>query len=233
MATTDDKTNDEMDAEAGSLWLLERTPEVVNRIVQIFEPYVDRRVSMMLRKNPNIDDDDAKQNGWFALATGAERFDHTRGIRFTTFIQRRVDGAIIDAAREADTAPTKLRAQEKKGEIEPLPVMFPLGDSFDAVANNGGLPVVTLDIADLLDSVRDLPSLVRDINAALDHRWDFEEIGKAMGCSPTHAAYTVKLSLERAKDPEAYRELLRGLPPYLKPTDGPRVQQVMFMDVSA
>lgn len=225
---TDDKTNDEMDAEAEPLWLLERSREVVNRLAQIFEPYVDRRVSMMLRKNPNIDEDDAKQNGWFALSVGAERFDHTRGIRFTTFIQRRVDGAIVDAARDADEAPTKLRTAEKKGEIGPLPIKHRLETTFDAVAREEHLPEVQTDIAELL-LVFAGTSVAEDLALALDCGFDFEEMALRMGVTVAHAIYTVKQAFEHARDPEAYLEAIRNRPAYTPPEPGScRVQQRMF-----
>jgi hypothetical protein len=222
---TNDVTNNEMDARAEGHW---SDPRDFGWLVTNYEPYVDRRVSIACGKNANLDRDEAKSGGMSGVWKASQKFNPSNGTKFTSFAQKYVDGGIIDAARDADEAPTKLRAQEKKGEIPPLPVKHRLEPSFDAPVRRGGIPEVTFDVAELLESCDGLKSLVDDITAALDHRWDFEEIGKAMGCSPVHAAITVKLSLERARDPDAYRRQLASMPPYLPPTSEARIQQVMF-----
>lgn len=63
-------------------------------------PFVESLARRMASTMPNsIDVGDLVQDGVIGLIDAAQRFDESRGIKFETFAERRVRGAIIDALR--------------------------------------------------------------------------------------------------------------------------------------
>src|SRR5207237_8501553 len=65
-------------------------------------PFVEALARRMAASMPNsIDIGDLVQDGMLGLIDAAHRFDEDRGIKFETFAERRVRGAMIDALRKA------------------------------------------------------------------------------------------------------------------------------------
>ena len=63
-------------------------------------PFVEALARRMAASMPNsIDIGDLVQDGVLGLIDAAHRFDEDRGIKFETFAERRVRGAMIDALR--------------------------------------------------------------------------------------------------------------------------------------
>src|SRR5512139_4216579 len=63
-------------------------------------PFVEALARRMAASMPNsIDIGDLVQDGVLGLIDAAHRFDEARGIKFETFAERRVRGAMIDALR--------------------------------------------------------------------------------------------------------------------------------------
>lgn len=58
---------------------------------------------------PSIEIDDLVSAGVLGLIDAAEKFDAGRGIRFRTYAERRIRGAILDHLRSLDWAPRSLR----------------------------------------------------------------------------------------------------------------------------
>jgi RNA polymerase sigma factor FliA len=52
--------------------------------------------------------------GIFGLLSAAERFDPSRGVKFKTYAEARIRGAILDSLRNHDWAPRSLRRRFKK-----------------------------------------------------------------------------------------------------------------------
>lgn len=78
---------------------LERTAET-NPRVEASLPFVEALARRMASTMPHsIDLGDLVQDGVLGLIDAAERFDEARGIKFETFAERRVRGAMIDALR--------------------------------------------------------------------------------------------------------------------------------------
>ena len=70
------------------------------RIVQSL-PFVEALARRMASSMPHsIDIGDLVQDGVIGLIDAAHRFDEERGIKFETFAERRVRGAMIDALRK-------------------------------------------------------------------------------------------------------------------------------------
>src|SRR2546430_9785101 len=71
-----------------------------NRRVVASLPFVEALARRMAASMPNsIDVGDLVQNGVIGLIDAAHRFDEGRGIKFETFAERRIRGAMIDALR--------------------------------------------------------------------------------------------------------------------------------------
>src|SRR6201989_1935225 len=71
-----------------------------NRRIVSGLPFVEALARRMASSMPNsIDIGDLVQDGVLGLIDAAHRFDEARGIKFETFAERRVRGAMIDALR--------------------------------------------------------------------------------------------------------------------------------------
>src|SRR6187200_3261975 len=77
-------------------------------------PFVEGLARRMASSMPNsIDIGDLVQDGMLGLIDAAHRFDEGRGIKFETFAERRVRGAMIDALRK-DAWPRGVRRQRRE-----------------------------------------------------------------------------------------------------------------------
>jgi RNA polymerase sigma factor FliA len=77
-------------------------------------PFVEALARRMASSMPNsIDVGDLVQDGVLGLIDAAKRFDEGRGIKFETFAERRVRGAMIDALRK-DAWPRGVRRQRRE-----------------------------------------------------------------------------------------------------------------------
>src|SRR3954471_3845856 len=90
-----------------------------NRRVVAGLPFVEALARRMAASMPNsIDIGDLVQDGVLGLIDAAFRFDEARGIKFETFAERRVRGAMIDALRR-DAWPRGVRRQRRELEAAP------------------------------------------------------------------------------------------------------------------
>src|SRR5476649_2979543 len=77
-------------------------------------PFVESLARRMAASMPNsIDVGDLVQDGVIGLIDAANRFDEDRGIKFETFAERRVRGAMIDTLRR-DAWPRGVRRQRRE-----------------------------------------------------------------------------------------------------------------------
>jgi RNA polymerase sigma factor for flagellar operon FliA len=85
-----------------------------NRRIVAGLPFVEALARRMASTMPNsIDVGDLVQDGVIGLIDAAHRFDEARGIKFETFAERRVRGAMIDALRK-DAWPRGVRRQRRE-----------------------------------------------------------------------------------------------------------------------
>jgi RNA polymerase sigma factor for flagellar operon FliA len=85
-----------------------------NRRIVASLPFVEALARRMAASMPNsIDIGDLVQDGVLGLIDAAHRFDEERGIKFETFAERRVRGAMIDALRR-DAWPRGVRRQRRE-----------------------------------------------------------------------------------------------------------------------
>ena len=77
-------------------------------------PFVESLARRMASTMPNsVDVSDLVQDGVIGLMDAAHRFDEARGIKFETFAERRVRGAMIDALRR-NAWPRGVRRQRRE-----------------------------------------------------------------------------------------------------------------------
>jgi RNA polymerase sigma factor for flagellar operon FliA len=89
-------------------------PASQNRRIVAGLPFVESLARRMASSMPNsIDIGDLVQDGMLGLIDAAHRFDEGRGIKFETFAERRVRGAMIDALRR-DAWPRGVRRQRRE-----------------------------------------------------------------------------------------------------------------------
>jgi RNA polymerase sigma factor for flagellar operon FliA len=89
-------------------------PVTQNRRIVAGLPFVEALARRMAASMPNsIDIGDLMQDGVLGLIDAAHRFDEARGIKFETFAERRVRGAMIDALRR-DAWPRGVRRQRRE-----------------------------------------------------------------------------------------------------------------------
>jgi RNA polymerase sigma factor for flagellar operon FliA len=89
-------------------------PAALSRRVVAGIPFVEALARRMASTMPHsIDVGDLVQDGVIGLIDAAHRFDESRGIKFETFAERRVRGAMIDALRR-DAWPRGVRRQRRE-----------------------------------------------------------------------------------------------------------------------
>ena len=77
-------------------------------------PFVEQLARRVAATMPHsIDIGDLVQDGVLGLIDAANRFDEARGIKFETFAERRIRGAMIDALRR-DAWPRGVRRQRRE-----------------------------------------------------------------------------------------------------------------------
>jgi RNA polymerase sigma factor for flagellar operon FliA len=92
---------------------VETASPAIGRIVAGL-PFVEALARRMASSMPHsIDIGDLVQDGVIGLIDAAHRFDEERGIKFETFAERRVRGAMIDALRK-DAWPRGVRRQRRE-----------------------------------------------------------------------------------------------------------------------
>lgn len=64
----------------------------------------------------NVEFDDLVSYGIFGLIDAIDKYDFTRGVKFDTYAQLRIRGAIIDQLREIDWLPRSVRQKSKEME---------------------------------------------------------------------------------------------------------------------
>src|SRR5437763_14180054 len=111
-----------------------------NRRIVAGIPFVEALARRMAASMPNsIDIGDLVQDGVLGLIDAAHRFDADRGIKFETFAERRVRGAMIDALRK-DAWPRGVRRQRRELDAarEELRRELGHGPSMGELAARGG-----------------------------------------------------------------------------------------------
>jgi RNA polymerase sigma factor for flagellar operon FliA len=102
----------------GHLWdayMADRSDKNRNAIVTAYTPLVERVAAKLMAKLPErVELDDLMQWGALALMDAITRFEPARGVKFSTFAQRRIFGGIIDGLRDFDEQARLVRDRVKR-----------------------------------------------------------------------------------------------------------------------
>ncbi|NLJ33620.1 MAG: FliA/WhiG family RNA polymerase sigma factor [Firmicutes bacterium] len=85
------------------------------RLIEIYAPlikYVSGRLTLFVP--PTIEPEDLIGYGAVGLIQAVDRFDPSRGIKFTTYAVARIRGAMLDGMRKSDWFPRSLRQKERQ-----------------------------------------------------------------------------------------------------------------------
>ena len=104
-----------------------KSTDVANPRVEAGLPFVEALARRMAATMPHsIDLSDLVQDGVIGLIDAAHRFDDSRGIKFETFAERRIRGAMIDALRK-DAWPRGVRRVRRELEAAREKLRLSLG----------------------------------------------------------------------------------------------------------
>ena len=87
----------------------ERNALILEHLPQI--KYIAQRISTKLPSHVELND--LISTGVLGLLDAIEKFDSTRGVKFKTYAELRIKGAILDSLRSLDWAPRSLRKKSK------------------------------------------------------------------------------------------------------------------------
>ncbi|GAB0057748.1 RNA polymerase sigma factor FliA [Candidatus Magnetaquicoccaceae bacterium FCR-1] len=166
---------DPADNDQGATWEGLSRDEVILKYAPIVK-YVASRISMKLPQS--VDIDDLVQVGILGLIDAVSKFDPHRGIKFQTYAEFRVRGAILDELRSMDWVPRAVRQTAAHIQETYLLLEGQMGKSVEdqEVAAHLGL---TLDeFYRNLDAVRGIAILsFDDLRPSLDEEeWDVLEM---------------------------------------------------------
>jgi len=101
----------------------------------------------------NVEFDDLVSYGIFGLIDAIDKYDLTRGVKFETYAQLRIRGAIIDQLREIDWLPRSVRQKSKE-----------LEKAYSEIENKLGRPATDEEMAESLGlSVEDFQKKIQNI----------------------------------------------------------------------
>ena len=166
--------------------------------------------------NPNLADD-LWSAGALGLLDAAQRFDPSLAIRFETFVQHRIRGAMVDELRRLDHLPRRLRAETSRAARVRETMGKELGRPAEdhEVAERLGIDVATLGATEALalPAAPLLPETLRTLLAAspedqaLRHETS-QRLSKAVAKLPDRLQ--ILLSLHYVED-LTYREIAEVL----------------------
>ena len=203
-------------------------------IVEEFLPSIRIHAARLkMRIPPHIETDDLVSSGVVGLLDALNRYDESRGIKFKTYAEFRIRGAMLDYLREMDWSPGR-RARTPPGCSTPIPgsktcseglprkkVAEDLGISVDELRKQlaafMGMTVFSLDA--LQDEDEDCGAGWRHVIAEAAMNESREEeltrelkdvLGKAMDIAPRARTAADRALLSRGPDPAGDQPDLRA-----------------------
>lgn len=178
-----------------------------DRLALIYLPLVNFVASRLHAKMPaHVDKDDLVGDGLFGLIEAIDRFDPAQGVKFETFAQRRIEGAMLDAIRAQDWAPRSLRSNQRKIEEEMNRQAASGAVDKERVAENLGMTVDEVDETLAGVGRASFHSLEGHAGATDDDAGTLYELVENLRAdNPAH-------ELERAERLEALIHAIDGLP---------------------
>ena len=140
--------------ELKTLWQNYKTNNDIQAKTLLIEEYV-KLVKFIAGRlytsyGSNIEYDDLVSYGIFGLIDAIEKFDLNKQVKFETYAQIRIRGAIIDSLRNLDWVPRSVRQKSKR-----------LEEAYTRLENRLGRSATDLEVADELGiSLKDLQDIM-------------------------------------------------------------------------
>lgn len=152
----------------------------------------------------NVEFDDLLSYGIFGLIDAIDKYDITRGVKFETYAQLRIRGAIIDQLREIDWLPRSVRQKSKEME-----------KAYYEMENKLGRPATDEEMADtfglsLSDFQKKVQSIVTYSIVSLDDL--LEQKREVTGSEEDNQIETPESSVENAEVNEILVDAINSLP---------------------
>ena len=171
-----------------------------------------RRLSA--RTGRAVSPDDLWSAGAMGLIEAARRFDGARDVKFETFAEHRIRGAMLDEMRRMDHLPRRLRADVEKVERERARLAHALGREPAADEIAGSLGVPAEEVFEALSLVQPAMPVPEDLphhdavpaDVALDQAKAREVLAKAIGQLPERLQILLALYYDEGL---TYREIAK------------------------
>ncbi|OGH63327.1 MAG: RNA polymerase sigma factor WhiG [Candidatus Lindowbacteria bacterium RIFCSPLOWO2_12_FULL_62_27] len=181
-----------------------------NKLILYFAPVVKFVAGrMMVNMPPNVEYEDLVSYGTLGLIDAIDKFDITKGIKFKTYANLRIQGAILDELRASDWIPRSIR--KKARDVE---------RAIQALEAKLGRPATDEEIAKALDmSFEEYAELLSQISGtamlSLNDVWyigkDDDEITVGDQVEDTEST-TPDLQIERDEAKSLLKEMILKLP---------------------
>jgi RNA polymerase sigma factor for flagellar operon FliA len=160
--------------------------------------------------------DDLWSAGALGLLEAARRFDAARDVRFETFAEHRIRGAMLDEMRRMDHLPRRLRAETERVDRERARLAQQLGrePGADELAEAlGDPPEQVMEVLQLLQPAKpllddDLPDARPDAGESLDRARLQGQLAAAIGKLPERLQVLLQLYYDEGL---TYREIAKML----------------------
>jgi RNA polymerase sigma factor for flagellar operon FliA len=159
--------------------------------------------------------DDLWSAGALGLLEAARRFDPGRDVRFDTFAEHRIRGAMLDEMRRMDHLPRRLRAETERVDRERSRLAHQLGrepGADEIAASLGAEPEQVAEVLQLLQPARPLPEELPDdrpdAGAELDRARAAGALAAAIGRLPERLQILLALYYDEGL---TYREIAKVL----------------------
>lgn len=162
------------------------------RLIEAYQPLVFKLVMRVRPPDPVLMD--MIQEGTVGLIEAVERFDHERGVRFSTFATYRIRGRVLNSLRRDWTLDYSLD-QEGQGELT-------LGDRLADPASDAALASVedAVLVGRMHEAIEDLPSRERTIlRATYVEAREPRNVAAELKISLSHFYRLHKQALERLR----------------------------------
>ncbi len=127
------------------------------RLIEIYAPlikYVSGRLALFMP--PTVEFDDLIGYGAIGLIQAIDRFDPSRGVKFSTYALARIRGAMLDGIRKSDWFPRSLRQKERR-----------LRGAYQKLANRLGRSPTDMEMAAELNlSIKEFQELLQETSQA-------------------------------------------------------------------
>jgi RNA polymerase sigma factor for flagellar operon FliA len=185
-------------------------------LVQRYAPLLDRCARRLsARTGRAVLPDDLWSAGAMGLIEASRRFDSARDVKFETFAEHRIRGAMLDEMRRMDHLPRRLRGEIERVEREKNRLGHLLGHEPSAEDIAGALGAPVEDVFEILALVQpampvpdELPARAESPDDLLDRAKQHGALARAISALPDRLQVLLALYYDEGL---TYREIARVL----------------------